>query len=62
MVRVMGRKMLEVVLPDDEVADIVAFLHALTGAMPAHFATIPVLPIGGGEGDFGPDLTPSTKE
>ncbi len=62
MVRVMGRKMLDVELPDGEVADIVAFLHALTGAMPAHFATIPVLPIGGGEGDFGPDLTPSTKE
>jgi cytochrome c peroxidase len=62
MVRVMGRKMLEVELPDTEVADIVAFLRALTGTMPAHFATIPVLPIGGGEGDFGPGLTPSTKE
>ena len=62
MVQVMGQKMLQVELPDDEVADIVAFLHALTGEMPAHFAVIPVLPIGGGEGDFGPGLTPSTKE
>jgi cytochrome c peroxidase len=62
MVRVMGEKMLGVTLPDDEVADIVAFLDALTGKMPTHFMTLPVLPIGGGEGDFGPDLAPSTKE
>ncbi len=62
MVRVMGQKMLAIELPDDEVADIVAFLHALTGKMPAHFMTVPVIPIGGGEGDFGPNLTPSTKE
>lgn len=62
MVRTMGSKMLATELPDAEVADIVAFLHALTGKMPAHFMTLPVLPIGGGEGDFGPNLTPSTKE
>ncbi len=62
MVRVMGSKMLGTELPDDEVADITAFLHALTGQIPEDFMTIPVLPIGGGEGDFGPDLTPSTKE
>jgi len=62
MVRVMGEKMLHVTLPDNAVEDIVAFLHALTGKMPAHFMAIPVLPIGGGEGDFGPDLTPSGKE
>ena len=29
-----------------------AFLGALTGKMPAHFMTVPVLPIGGGEGDL----------
>lgn len=62
MVRVMGQKMLGLTLADNEVADIVAFLHALTGRMPTHFMTVPVLPIGGGEGDFGPNLTPSTKE
>lgn len=62
MVKVMGQKMLQTDLPDNEVKDIVAFLHALTGKMPEHFKTIPVLPIGGDEGDFGPELTPSTKE
>ena len=62
MVRVMGDKMLGIDIPDTEVGDIVAFLGALTGKMPAHFMTVPVLPIGGGEGDFGPALTPSTKE
>ena len=62
MVRVMGDKMLGIDIPDTEVGDIVAFLGVLTGKMPAHFMTVPVLPIGGGEGDFGPALTPSTKE
>ncbi len=62
MVRIMAKQMLEVELPDDEVEDIVAFLHALTGSLPPHFQTVPTLPIGGGEGDFGPHLTPSTKE
>ena len=62
MVWTMGQKMLFTELPDAEVADIATFLHALTGKMPAHFMTLPVLPIGGGEGDFGPNLTPSTKE
>ena len=62
MVRVMGKHMLKKELPDNEIEDIVAFLHALTGKMPQHFSYIPTLPIGGGEGDFGPKLTPSTKE
>ncbi|MGI9334354.1 MAG: cytochrome-c peroxidase [Gammaproteobacteria bacterium] len=62
MVELMGKKMLMTELPDNEVTDIVAFLHALTGKQPASFQHIPVLPIGGGEGDFGPKLTPSTKE
>lgn len=62
MVDVMGKKMLNTELSDTEIADITAFLGALTGTMPESFAQIPVLPIGGGAGDFGPDLTPSTKE
>ena len=62
MVRIMGTQMLEQDIPDDEVEDIVAFLHALTGKVPPHFQTIPPLPIGGREGDFGPELKPSTKE
>ena len=62
MVRIMGTQMLEQDIPDDEVEDIVAFLHALTGKAPPHFQTIPPLPIGGREGDFGPELKPSTKE
>jgi len=62
MVQVMGKKMLNTELDDNEIEDITAFLHALTGKMPEDFMTIPVLPIGGGEGDFGPELTPSGKE
>ena len=62
MVRIMGKQMLDEELSDGEVDDIVAFLDALTGKMPPHFHYIPALPVGGGEGDFGPGLTPSTKE
>ncbi|WP_018233651.1 cytochrome-c peroxidase [Thioalkalivibrio thiocyanodenitrificans] len=40
--RVMGREMLNLELPDGEVADLVAFMHALTGDMP-DFA-FPALP------------------
>jgi cytochrome c peroxidase len=61
MVRLMGNKMLRTELKKNEVNDIVAFLHSLTGEMPQHFLTMPVLPTGGGEGDFGPGLTPSGK-
>jgi cytochrome c peroxidase len=43
-VKVMGRVQLGVALPDTEVAEIVAFLGALTGPLPAPFATAPVLP------------------
>lgn len=62
MIRVMGQKMLRTELPDNEVEDIAAFLHALTGKMPEHFSQIPTLPLGGATGDYGPELTPSTKE
>ena len=62
MIKVMGTKMLNTELEPNEIEDITAFLHALTGEMPEDFMTIPVLPIGGGMGDFGPDLTPSGKE
>lgn len=62
MVEIMGEKMLNTELETNEVEDITAFLHALTGKMPEDFMTLPVLPIGGGEGDFGPELTPSGKE
>lgn len=62
MVAVMGEKMLNVELSDQEISDITAFLGTLTGTMPESFKQIPVLPIGGGEGDYGPDLMPSTKE
>lgn len=41
-IRVMGREMLGVELPDDEVADLVAFMHALTGDIPAF--PVPPLP------------------
>lgn len=61
MVKLMGREMLKTELKDGEVDDIVAFLHSLTGEMPQDFLTLPALPTGGGDGDFGPDLQPSTK-
>jgi cytochrome c peroxidase len=43
-VKVMGRVQLGVTLTDDETGEIVAFLHSLTGPLPARFATAPVLP------------------
>lgn len=43
-VKVMGRVQLGIVLPDTEVAEITAFLGALTGPLPASFATAPALP------------------
>lgn len=61
MVRIMAKEMLRAELKEQEVNDIVAFLHALTGEMPKEFMVLPVLPIGGAVGDFGPDLAPSTK-
>ena len=61
MVMLMAKEMLKTELKDDEVRDIVAFLDSLTGEMPQHFLTMPVLPTGGGEGDFGPGLLPSSK-
>lgn len=61
IVRFMGKEMLKTDLSDPEVNDIVAFLHSLTGEMPKDFMVLPVLPVGGGEGDFGPGLSPSTK-
>ena len=62
MVRFMADNMLGAELSADEVADITAFLHSLTGEMPPDFMTVPELPIGGGEGDFGPALLPSGKD
>ncbi|MBI3575543.1 MAG: hypothetical protein HY083_07830 [Gammaproteobacteria bacterium] len=53
--------MLKTDLKDRETNDIVAFLHALTGEMPREFLALPILPTGGGNGDFGPGLSPSTK-
>lgn len=44
-VRVMAKLQLGRELPDADVTDIVAFLEALTGEVPAHFATAPLLPI-----------------
>lgn len=61
MVRFMGKEMLRVELADPEVQDIVAFLGALTGTMPQSFMTVPLLPPGLDVGDFGPGLTPGTK-
>jgi cytochrome c peroxidase len=61
VIRIMGKDMLKIELTDQEVEDIVAFEHALTGTIPEDFLTIPVLPIGGGKGDFGPGLLPSGK-
>src|SRR3972149_11440925 len=50
MVRLMGREMLKAELNDNEVMEIAAFLRSLSGEMPQHFMTVPVLPAGGGEG------------
>lgn len=43
-VRVMARVQLGKTLTETEVAELVAFLHTLTGPLPADFATMPVLP------------------
>src|SRR5262245_19198443 len=43
-VKVMGRVQLGLVLPDAEVAEIMAFLRMLTGPLPENFATAPTLP------------------
>ena len=43
-VRVMGRVQLGITLPDAEIGEIVAFIEALTGTLPASFATAPALP------------------
>ena len=61
MIRFMAKEMLNIALTDSEVEAMVAFKHALTGEMPEHFLTLPVLPTGGGDGDYGPGLTPSGK-
>lgn len=61
MVRFMSHNMLKTELADKEVEDIVAFLHSLTGKLPKDFLVLPTLPTGSADGDFGPDLQPSTK-
>jgi cytochrome c peroxidase len=45
-VKVMARVQLGVALSDTDTRDIVVFLESLTGALPANFATAPVLPSG----------------
>jgi len=45
-VKIMARVQLGVALGDSDTSDIVAFLEALTGELPAHFVTAPVLPSG----------------
>ena len=49
-VQVMARVQLGSVLTDDETREIVAFLHSLTGPLPAHFAAAPILPPGAVQG------------
>jgi hypothetical protein len=61
MVMFMANNMLNMELSMQEVNDIVAFLHSLTGEIPHDFMEVPILPTGGGEGDFGPGLLPSGK-
>ncbi len=61
MVRFMGKEMLRAELAEPEVQDIVAFLGSLTGKIPPSFMVVPVLPPGLDVGDFGPGLTPGTK-
>jgi len=46
-VRIMARVQLGVTLNDADTSEIVAFLNALTGQLPAEFATVPVLPPAG---------------
>ena len=45
-VRVMAKLQLDIVLSDNDVSDIVAFLHTLTGEVPEQFAIAPALPVG----------------
>lgn len=61
MVNFMAKNMLNKELSTQEVDNIVAFLHSLTGEIPQDFKVVPILPTGGGEGDFGPGLLPSGK-
>lgn len=61
MVRFMAKNMLNTELTSAETDDIVAFLHSLTGELPYDFQVVPMLPTGGGKGDYGPDLLPSGK-
>jgi len=61
MVRFMAKNMLNKGLSTLEIDDIVSFLHTLTGEIPKKFKKVPILPSGGGKGDFGPDLLPSGK-
>jgi cytochrome c peroxidase len=61
MVKFMAKNMLKKELTPVEINDIVAFLHSLTGEIPQAFMEVPMLPTGGGKGDFGPDLLPSGK-
>jgi cytochrome c peroxidase len=44
-VRIMGRLQLGRQLNDDDVKHLVAFLQSLTGEVPKHFATAPILPV-----------------
>ena len=44
-VRVMARLQLGRTVSDDDVTHIVAFLNTLTGEVPAHFASVPTLPV-----------------
>ena len=62
MVSFMAENMLGVELSQEEGADIAAFLHSLTGEMPRDFMIVPTLPLGRGEGDFGPEFLPSGKD
>lgn len=61
MVGFMAKNMLDKEFTSTEVFDIVEFLSSLTGEIPQHFMVVPMLPSGGGKGDFGPDLLPSGK-
>lgn len=61
MVRFMTKNMLNEEFTSTEIVDIVEFLRSLTGTIPQDFMVVPVLPAGGGKGDFGPDLLPSGK-
>lgn len=61
MISFMAKDMLNAELTSTEVFDLMQFLHSLTGEIPQDFMVLPILPSGGGEGDFGPELMPSGK-